>query len=124
MLLIFILLIVAPAHADVGFTDEESAVIVVTLEDNEARKVIIESLKEENLELNKKIENLIEINKLQTIRISQLEQTVNSLERTIEVQAEAYEKKIKDQKPSLFDKLGWGASGSVIGFLACAILLL
>lgn len=124
MLLIFILLIVAPAHADVGFTDEESAVIVVTLEDNEARKVIIESLKEENLELNKKIENLIEINKLQTIRISQLEQTVNSLERTIEVQAEAYEKKIEDQKPSFFDKLGWGASGSVIGFLACAILLL
>lgn len=124
MLLIFILLIVAPAHADVGFTDEESAVIVVTLEDNETRKIIIESLKEENLELNKKIENLIEINKLQTIRISQLEQTVNSLGRTIEAQAEAYEKKIKDQKSSLFDKLGWGASGSVIGFLACAILLL
>lgn len=124
MLLIFILLIVAPAHADVGFTDEESAVIVVTLEDNETRKIIIESLKEENLELNKKIENLIEINKLQTIRISQLEQTVNSLERTIEVQAEAYEKKIEDQKPSFFDKLGWGASGSIIGFLACAILLL
>lgn len=124
MLLIFILLIVAPAHADVGFTDEESAVIVVTLEDNETRKEIIESLKEENIELNKKIENLTEINRLQTVRISQLEQTVNSLERTIEVQAEAYEKKIEDQKPSFFDKLGWGASGSIIGFLACAILLL
>lgn len=124
MLLIFILLIAAPAHADVGFTDEESSVILVTLEDNEARKEIIESLKEENIELNKKIENLTEINRLQTVRISQLEQTINSLERTIKGQAEAYEKKIEDQKPSFFDKLGWGASGSVIGFLACAILLL
>lgn len=124
MLLIFILLIVVPVHADVGFTDEESSVILVTLEDNETRKEIIESLKEENIELNKKIENLTEINRLQTVRISQLEQTINSLEITIKGQAEAYEKKIEDQKPSFFDKLGWGASGSVIGFLACAILLL
>jgi len=117
-------LIVVPVHADVGFTEEESSVIVVSLEDNETRKVIISSLKEENKELNKKIVNLTEINKLQTIRISQLEQTVDSLERTIVVQKEAYEKKIEEEKPSFFDKLGWGASGSVVGFLACAVLLL
>ncbi len=122
--MIFILLIAVPALADVGFTDEESSVILVSLEDNETRKVIIDSLKEENIELNKKIENLTEINKLQAVRITQLEQTVSSLERTIKVQAEAYEKKIEEEKPSFFDKLGWGASGSVIGFLACAILLL
>lgn len=106
------------------FSNTSCGEMVVQLENYDKQVEIISLLKEENSELEIKIKNLNEIIRLQELRITNAESSIDSLNKIIKDQKVLYEKQIEEERPSFFDKLGWGASGSVVGFLVCAILLL
>jgi len=100
------------------FKESDASQIVVKLENYPKLEDNIRLLKEENAELEKKINNLNEIIKSQEIVIANSEKTIKKLEETIITQKKAYEKQIEESKPSI-----WRYIGTAIGSLAVGLCI-
>lgn len=111
-------------EAGICFSNSDGALIVKQLEDYNNQVKLIQLLKEENAELEKKIVNLEKINKLQEDQLAVDDGTIKKLTELQETQKKEYEKQIKEAKPSFFEKLKMGFGGAMIGGLAVAILAL
>lgn len=98
--------------------------MVVQLEDYDRYKEMVSLLKEENSELDKKIQKLNEIIKLQEIRINDMEYTIDSLNRLIGEQKTSYEKAIEEAKPSFFYKVKLAVEGAGVGSVLTVIALI
>ena len=78
----------------------------------------IKTLKEENAELDIKIDKLNKIIKSQETIIANAEKTIKRLEETIDTQKKAYEKQIEEAKPSI-----WSYIATALGSLAVGLCI-
>jgi uncharacterized membrane protein (DUF106 family) len=101
----------------VCFTEDDTKKIVVDLENVNDYKEQVEILKEANAELEKQIISLKEINKLQQEQLDISKQTIISYQNLLKVQKEAYEKEIKNNKPSIWGKIFASIGGLGVGVL-------
>lgn len=106
------------------FKNSNCETMVVQLEDYDRYKEMVSLLKEENSELDKKIQKLNEIIKLQEIRINDMEYTIDSLNRLIGEQKTSYEKAIEEAKPSFFYKVKLAVEGAGVGSVLTVIALI
>lgn len=109
---------------NVCLPENETAEVVVQLENYDKQVEIIALLKEENLELEKKISNLLQIQKIQEEQLAVSEETIKALQGLVSAQKDSYEKALKEAKPSLLDKLGLAIGGAGVGALVALVLLL
>lgn len=113
----------APQQQGICFSNEDAGRMVVELENYEKQKEMIELLKEENVELEKKIENMQKISEFQDSQLATANETIKKLNELQETQKKAYEKQIEEVKPSFFDKLKLVGSGVLIGFGGLAVII-
>ena len=106
----------------VCFTEDDTKKIVVDLENSNDYREQVEILKEANAELEKQIISLKEINKLQQEQLEISKQTIESYQKLLNAQKEAYEKEIENSKPSIWGKIFAGAGGLGIGILVGLLL--
>lgn len=110
--------------SNVCLPENETAEIVVQLENYDKQVEIIALLKEENLELEKKISNLLQIQKIQEEQLVVSKETIKALQGLVSAQKDSYEKALKEAKPSLLDKLGLAIGGAGVGVLVALVLLI
>lgn len=108
----------------ITFYESDAADMIVQLEDNVKRAEIIADLKEQNAELEKKIDNLSKIEKIQEGQLAVARETISSLQELISTQKDSYEQALKETKTGFLDKLGYVAGGAGIGFLISLIILI
>lgn len=109
---------------NVCLPENETADVVVQLENYDKQVEMIALLKEENVELEKKISNLLQIQKIQEEQLIVSEDTIKALQGLNKVQKESYEKALKEAKPSFLDKAGYAIGGAGIGVLLSLILFI
>ncbi len=106
----------------VCFKESDAAKIVVELENARDYQEQIELLKQANQELEKQITLLKEANKLQQEQLGVAKQTVESYKKLLETQKQAYEKKIENEKPSIWGKIMIGIGSLGVGVLVGLLL--
>ena len=104
------------------FKEADANKIIVRLETADDYEVEIDLLKQGNLELEKQINLLKEVNKLQTEQLLVSKQTINSYKELLKTQKEAYEKQIENTKPSVWGKIFAAVGGIGIGVLIGLLL--
>lgn len=109
---------------EICFSASDGSQMVKEIEDCRSQIQYIELLKQENIELQKKAETLEAISKHQEAQLAVANETIEKLKEIQETQKEAYEKQIKETKPSLWQNLKTGVGGAVIGGLCVALLIL
>ncbi len=100
------------------FSEQDAGKMVVDLEKYQKQSEIVKLLKEENKELEIKIDNLNKIIKSQDEIIKKSNETIANLQKLLDTQKEAYEKQIKESKPSI-----WSYIGTAIGSLAVGLCI-
>jgi len=100
------------------FKESDASQIVVKLENYPKLQDNIKTLKEENAELDIKIDKLNKIIKSQETIIANAEKTIKRLEETIDTQKKAYEKQIEEAKPSI-----WSYIATALGSLAVGLCI-
>jgi TolA-binding protein len=108
----------------ITFYEKDASEIVVQLEDNSKRIEIINDLKEQNSELEKKISNLLQVQKIQEEQLAVAKETLKSLQDLVSTQKDSYEQVLKEARPSFFDKLGLAVGGAGVGALLALVLLI
>ncbi len=88
------------------FSAEDAGRMVVDLENYVKQADIIKLLKEENAELQVKIDNLEKISKIQNDQLNTTNETIEQLNSLIDSQRKAYEEQIKQSKPSFLKQVG------------------
>jgi len=106
----------------VCFTEDDAKKMVVDLENSNDYREQVEILKEANAELEKQITLLKEINKLQQEQSEISKQTIESYQKLLKAQKEAYEKEIENNKPSIWEKIFVGIGAAGIGVLIGSLL--
>jgi predicted transcriptional regulator len=106
----------------VCFTEDDTKKIVVDLENSNDYREQVEILKEANVELEKQIISLKEINKLQQEQLEISKQTIESYKNLLNAQKEAYEKEIENNKPNIWEKIFVGVGAAGIGVLIGLLL--
>ena len=106
----------------VCFTEDDTKKIVVDLENSNDYREQVEILKEANVELEKQIISLKEINKLQQEQLEISKQTIESYQKLLKTQKEAYEKEIENNKPNIWEKIFVGVGAAGIGVLIGLLL--
>ena len=106
----------------VCFTEDDTKKIVVDLENSNDYREQVEILKEANVELEKQIISLKEINKLQQEQLEISKQTIESYQKLLNAQKEAYEKEIENNKPNIWEKIFVGVGAAGIGVLIGLLL--
>lgn len=107
---------------EICFSAENGAAMVKEIEDCRVQSEIVRTLKEENVELQKKIENLEKISAMQDAQLATANETIEKMKEIQENQKQAYEKQIKEMKPSFWSYLKTSVGGAIIGGLAVAII--
>lgn len=106
----------------VCFTEDDTKKMVVDLENSNDYREQVEILKEANAELEKQIISLKEINKLQQEQLEISKQTIESYQKLLKTQKEAYEKEIENNKPNIWEKIFVGVGAAGIGVLIGLLL--
>ncbi len=106
----------------VCFTEDDTKKMVVDLENSNDYREQVEILKEANVELEKQIISLKEINKLQQEQLEISKQTIESYKNLLNAQKEAYEKEIENNKPNIWEKIFVGVGAAGIGVLIGLLL--
>ena len=106
----------------VCFTEDDTKKMVVDLENSNDYREQVEILKEANVELEKQIISLKEINKLQQVQLEISKQTIESYKNLLNAQKEAYEKEIENNKPNIWEKIFVGVGAAGIGVLIGLLL--
>lgn len=114
--------VVSTTEPVVCFKESDASRMVVELENNGDYREQIDLLKQANSELEKQIGFLKEINKLQQEQLKVSEQTIASYKELLKTQKEAYEKKIENEKPSIWGKIAAAVGGLGIGVLVGLLL--
>jgi hypothetical protein len=107
----------APAP-DVCFSEDQAEGIVVDLEKGKNLAEQVELYKQANAELEQQVKLLKEIGELQKQQVEVGQRAIAQYQKIIRYQGEAYERVIKDSKPSLFKRLI-----DVVGFIGIGALL-
>jgi len=100
------------------FSEEDAGKIVVDLEKYQKQIELVSLLKEENKELETKIQNLDKIIKSQDEIIKKSNESIENLQKLVDTQREAYEKQIAESKPSI-----WKFIGTALGSLAVGLCI-
>lgn len=106
----------------VCFTETDAKRIVVDLENVNDYREQVDLLKQANVELEKQIESLKKINKLQQEQLEISNQTIESYKKLLDAQRDAYETEIKKNKPSVLKTFFTGVGGMGIGILVGILL--
>ena len=106
----------------VCFKEEDAKKMVVELENARDYEDEIDLLKKGNLEIEKQITLLKEANKLQNEQLDISKKTIDSYKELLQAQKDAYEKKIENEKPSIWGKFFAAIGGVGIGVLIGLLL--
>lgn len=105
------------------FTEADAKTkILLPLENSIDYQQEIELLKQTTQELEKQIVLLKEMNKLQSEQLELSKQTIESYKKLLDSQKEAYERKIENEKPSIWGKIAATFGGLGIGILIGLLL--
>jgi uncharacterized coiled-coil protein SlyX len=116
-----ILLFVSPAFAaeeEVCFTVSAAKEMLVELEKGRIVTEQLETYKQMNVELEKQIVSLNNIIALQKQQLEMSQKMLDNYSALLKTQSDAYEKQIKESKPSF-----WEQAGKFLGAVGLGVLI-
>ena len=93
---------------------------VVCFTEDDTKKIVVDL--ENSNDYREQVEILKEINKLQQEQLEISKQTIESYQKLLNAQKEAYEKEIENNKPNIWEKIFVGVGAAGIGVLIGLLL--